>query len=107
MKITIRHYNETANNVIKKLTNHKQTLLQKLVFSTTAYVVEDMLFECGKLDMVYMNEKDFIPLTAKACAELVELLLKSNNWLVASWTMDIAEFCTELCRELFSEKDYL
>lgn len=105
--MTIRYYKECVNKTIKRLTNHRQTLLEKLVLSTTAYVVEDTLFEYGKLDMVYINKKDFIPLTAKACVELIELLLKVEDITISSWSLCVAEFCTELCRELFSEKDYL
>lgn len=106
MKITTRYYKQCVNKTISKLTNHKQTLLEKLVLSTTAYVVEDMLFEYGKLDMVYMNKKDFIPLSAKACVELIELLLKVEDITVSSWTLCVAEFCTVLCEEIFNEKDY-
>ena len=69
-------------------------------------MVEDTLFERGKLEMVYMNEKDFIPMTAEATIELIDLLLEKKDRTIASWTLCVAEFCTLLCEEIFSEKDY-
>ena len=106
MKITTRYYKECVNKTIKRLTRHKQTLLDTLVLNTTAYMVEDMLFERGKLDMVYMNEKDFIPMSAKATIDLIDLLLEKKNITIATWVLCVAEFCTLLCEEIFSEKDY-
>ena len=107
MKITTRYYKECVNKTIKRLTRHKQTLLDTLVLNATAYMVEDMLFERGKLDMVYMNEKDFIPMSAKATIDLIDLLLEKKNISIASWTLCVAEFCTLLCEEIFNERNYL
>ena len=107
MKITTRYYKQCVNKTIKRLTRHKQTLLDTLVLNATAYMVEDMLFERGKLDMVYMNEKDFIPMSAKATIELIDLLLEKKDRKVAIWTLYVAEFCTDLCEEIFNERNYL
>lgn len=105
MKITTRYYKECVNKTIKRLTRHKQTLLDTLVLNATAYMVEDMIFESGKLDMVYMNEKDFIPTSAEATIDLVNLLLENKDIKVATWALCVVEFCTELCEEIFRRKD--
>lgn len=106
MKITTRYYKECVNKTIKRLTRHKQTLLDILVLNATAYMVEDMLFERGKLDMAYTNEKDFITMSAEATIDLVNLLLEKKDRKVATWTLCVAEFCTDLCEEIFSRKYY-
>ena len=107
MKITTRYYKECVNKTIKKLTRNRQTLLETLVFNATAYMVEDSLFERGKLDVVYMNEKDFTPMSAKASVELIELLLEIEDITISSWSLGVAEFCTNLCEEIFNERNYL
>lgn len=106
MKITIRYYKQCVNKTIKRLTRHKKTLLDTLVLNATAYMVENTLFERGNLDMVCMNEKDFIPMTAKATVDLICLLLEKKDRTIVSWTLCVAEFCTLLYEEIFSEKDY-
>lgn len=103
MKITIRYYNETVDSIVHKLTKHDDNILDTLIYNATAHLIQQHLFELGKLDVVYINKKDFIPMTVKATNELLLSILTTNNFVVASLTLDIAEFCTELCEELFKE----
>lgn len=99
MRITIRHYNVTANNVIKKLTRHNKSFVNMLSYNATAYCLEQHLFKRGKFDVVYINEKDLIPTAAQATHEMIKTILETDNLFIASITLDIAEFCTELCNE--------
>lgn len=106
MKLTIRHYNETVDSVAHKLTKHDNNILDTLIYNATAHLIQQYLFELGKLDVVYINEKDFIPMTVRATEELLTSILKTHNLVLATLTLDIAEFCTELCEELFKENHY-
>lgn len=106
MKITIRYYNETVDSLINKLTKRNNQILETLIYNATAYLIQQYLFELGKLEVAYINKKDFIPMTVKATKELLTSILKTNNLVVASLTLDIAEFCTELHEKLFKEVDF-
>lgn len=106
MKMTIRYYNETVDSVINKLTKRDNQILYTLIYNATAHLIQQYLFELGKLEVVYINKKDFIPMTVKATKELLTSILKTNNLIVASLTLDVAEFCTELYEKLFKEVDF-
>ena len=106
MKITIRYYNETVDSVINKLTKRNEQILDTLIYNATAHLIQQHLFELGKLDVAYINAKDFIPMTVSATKELIKSILNTNNLVVASLTLDIAEFCTELYEKLFKEVDF-
>lgn len=106
MKITIRHYNETANNVIKKLTKHNKSFVNMVLYNATAYCLEQHLFERGKLEMVFINAKDFIPTSADATLEMINAILETHDIIMSTMTLDIAEFCTELYEKLFKEVDF-
>lgn len=106
MKITIRYYNESVDYVTNILTKRNNQILCTLIYNATAHLIQQYLFELGKLDVVYINKKDFIPMTVKATNELLLSILTTNNFVVASLTLDIAEFCTELCEELFKKHHY-
>lgn len=106
MKVTIRHYNETVDSVIYKLTKQNNQILDTLIYNATAYLIQQYLFELGKLEVAYINKKDFIPMTVSATKELLKGILSTNNMVVASLTLDIAEFCTELHEKLFKEVDF-
>lgn len=106
MKITTRYYNECVKKTMKKL-NNNSICIKTLVYNATAYGVEQWLFGGGKYnDIIYFNEKDFIEDTAKATLELVDSMLQSKDLVIAtSLTLYVAEFCTELCEEIFKRKD--
>lgn len=106
MKITIRHYNETVDSVINKLTKRNDQILETLIYNATAHFIQNYLFELGKLEVAYINKKDFIPMTVSATKELLKSILETNNIVVASLTLDVAEFCTELYEKLFKEVDF-
>lgn len=106
MKLTIRHYNETVDYVVHKLTKRDDQILDTLIYNATAHLIQQHLFELGKLEFVYINKKDFIPMTVRATNGLLLSILTTNNLIVTSLTLDIAEFCTELCEELFKENHY-
>ena len=107
MKITTRYYNECVNKTMKKL-NKDNNLLKTLLYNASAYIVESCLFEGGRYNEVtYFNDKDFIETTAKATLEIVDTILHIKDLVIATeLTLDVAEFCTELCEEIFRRKDY-
>lgn len=107
MKITIRYFNECVKKTMKKL-NNNNICIKTLVYNATAYSVEQWLFGGGGYnETIYFNEKDFIEDTAKATLELVDTMLQSKDLVIAtSLTLYVAEFCTELCEEIFKRKDY-
>lgn len=108
MKITTRHYNECVKKTMKKL-NNDNNLLKTLLYNTTAYIVERYLFEGGrcKETIYFFNNEDFIKTTAKATLDLVVTILHIKDLVIATeLTLDVAEFCTVLCEEIFNEKDY-
>ena len=107
MKISITYYNECVNKTMKKL-NKDNNLLKTLLYNTTAYIVERCLFEGGRYnEVIYFNDKDFIETTANATLEIVDTILHIKDLFIATeLTLDVAEFCTELCKEIFKRKDY-
>ena len=107
MKITTRYYNSCVKKTMKKL-NNDNNLLKTLLYNATAYIVESCLFEGGRYnEVVYINKKDFIEITAKATLEIVDLILHIKDLVIATeLTLYVAEFCTELCEEIFRRKDY-
>ena len=78
------------------------------MYNASAYIVESCLFEGGRYNEVtYFNDKDFIETTAKATLEIVDTILHIKDLVIATeLTLDVAEFCTELCEEIFRRKDY-
>lgn len=106
MKMTIRYYNETVDSVIHKLTKQNNQVMDTLIYNATAHLIQQHLFELGKLEVVYINKKDFIPMTVRATKELLNGILSTKNLVVASLTLDVAEFCTELYEKLFKEVDF-
>ena len=107
MKITTIYYNECVNKTMKRL-NNDNNWLKTIVYNATAYSVERWLFEGGKYDeAIYFNDKDFIETTANATLEIVDSLLQTKDLIIATkLTLQVAEFCTELCEEIFKRKDY-
>ena len=92
---------------MKKL-NNNNICIKTLVYNATAYRVEQWLFVDGRYnETIHFNEKDFIADTAKAPLEIVDSMLQSKDLFIATeLTLYVAEFCTELCEEIFSRKDY-
>ena len=107
MKITSRYYNECVKKTMKKL-NKDNNLLKTLLYNATAYIVDSCLFEDGRYnEVIYFNDKDFIETTANATLEIVDTILHIKELVIATeLTLDVAEFCTELCEEIFRRKDY-
>lgn len=107
MKITTRYYNACVKKTMKKL-NNDNNLLKTLLYNTAAYSVERCLFEGGRYnEVIYFNDKDFIETAANATLEIVDLILHIKDLVIATeLTLDVAEFCTELCEEIFRRKDY-
>ena len=107
MKITTRYYNECVMKTMKKL-NNNNICIKTLVYNATAYSVEQWLFGCGRYDeTTNFNEKDFIEETARATLEIVDTILHIKDLFIATeLTLYVAEFCTELCEEIFRRKDY-
>ena len=105
MKITTRYYNSCVKKTMKKL-NNGNNLLKTLLYNATAYIVESCLFEGGSYnEVVYINKKDFIEITANATLEIVDLILHIKDLVIATeLTLDVAEFCTELCEEILTKE---
>lgn len=107
MKVTNKYYNECVNKTMKKL-NNENNWIKTLVYNATAYSVERCLFEGGRYyETIYFNDKDFIETAANATLEIVNSLLQTKDLIITTkLTLDVAEFCTELCEEIFRRKDY-
>lgn len=106
MEITIRYYNETVDTLTHKLTKQNDQILCTLIYNATAHLIQQYLFELGKLEVAHINKKDFMPMVVIATKELLKEMLIINDLTVASLILDIAEFYTELCEELFKENHY-